>query len=466
MKIIIAGAGAVGSHLAQLLSKDNHDIVIIDESQQKTDALTANGNCDLMVFNAPPSNISILKEAGTQHANLFIAVTPDESRNLTCCMIAHTLGAKKTVARVDNPEYVEPQNMEIFKNMGVDSIIYPESLAAKEILQAMHHSWVRQYWEVHNGALVMLGIKLRETAQILNVPLKDLCPAESPYHIVAIKRDDTTLIPSGDTCLELGDIAYFMTTKKYISYIRELVGKEHYADVRDTMVMGGGPTTIRVALGKPDWINMKVIEENTAVCHHLNDMLENDDVIVLNADARDTTVLAEEGLGSCQAFAALSPDTESNVLACLAAKRMGVRKTIAMVENLDYVSMAEKLDIGSIINKKTIAASHIYQMLLDADVASVKCLTISNAEVAEFIASEDSPICKKLVRELKFPQGVTLGGLVRGNVGMAINGNTQILPGDSVVVFAIDSQIKKIDKFFRKQDDGIVAKILKGFAPL
>ena len=460
MKIIIAGAGAVGSHLAQLLSKDDQDIVVIDESQAKTDALTDSGNYDLMSINLPPTNIAAMKEAGVQHANIFIAVTPDESRNLTCCMLAHTLGAKKTVARVDNAEYVKPQYLEIFRSMGIDSLIYPEVLAAEEVLEGLKHSWVRQYWEIHDGALIMMGIKLRDTARIFDVPLRDLCPPDAPYHIVTVKRDNQTIIPGGNDVLQLGDIAYFVTTRKNTALIRRLVGKEEYPDVKSVMVMGGGRISVNMAHHKPDWLQMKIVEQNEDRCHQLNDLLENDDIMVIHGDGRDTGTLVEEGIKKCQAFAALTPETETNILACLAAKRLGVRKTVALVENMDYVDMAEKLDIGTIINKKTIAASHIYQMMLDADVATMKSLTIANADVAEFVAQEGAPITEKMIRELRFPQGVTLGGLIRDKVGMPINGSTQIQPGDSVVVFAIDGLIKKMDCFFRKPEGNLISRLI------
>lgn len=451
MKIIIAGAGAVGTHLAMLLSKENQDIVLVDENPDKTAALNNSGEYDLLTLNVPPTSISGLKEAGVPHADLFIAVTPDETRNITCCLLAHTLGAKKTVARVDNSEYMTPQHLETFKQMGIDSLIYPEMLAAQEILESLKRSWVRQYWEIGNGALIMLGVKLRKSARILNIPLKELCrPAETPYHVVAIKRGDTTIIPGGNDVLELGDIAYFMTTKKHVNTIREQAGKEQYADVRNVMVMGGGKTAYHVALRKPDHISMKVIEKDEELCRKLNELIDNDGVSIIQGDARDTRLLVDEGVRDMEAFVALSSETESNILACLAAKRMGVYKTVAMVENMDYVSMAEKLDIGTIINKKMIAASHIYQMMLNTDVASVKCLTIANADVSEFIVSEGSIVTQHSIRELHLPTGVTLGGMIRNGVGAPIYGNTILQPGDTVVLFSMSGLIKKMDRYFCK----------------
>ena len=199
MKIIIAGAGSVGKHLAELLSKENQDIVVMDENPEKTESLSSS-DCDLMTLNASPTSIVGLKEAGTPQADLFIAVTPSETKNLTCCVLARSLGAKKTVARIDNSEYLVPANRQFFTSLGIDSLIYPETLAAVEIIEGLKRSWARQYWEVHGGALVMLGVKLREEAkELYGKELKDLCGPTAPYHIVAVKRDEQTIIPRGDT---------------------------------------------------------------------------------------------------------------------------------------------------------------------------------------------------------------------------------------------------------------------------
>ena len=301
---------------------------------------------------------------------------------------------------------------------------------------------------------------MREGARIFDIPLRELCPPDAPYHIVTIKRDDQTIIPGGADVLQLGDIAYFVTTRKHTSLIRELVGKEDYPDVKRVMIMGGGRISVQLARKKPDWLSMKIVERNEERCYQLNELLENDDIVVIHGDGRDTGTLVDEGIRKYQAFAALTPETETNILACLAAKRLGVRKTVALVENMDYVNMAEKLDIGTIINKKAIAASHIHQLMLNADVTTMKSLTIANADVAEFVAQEGAPITGKLIREQRFPHGVSLGGLIREGIGMSVNGNTRIQAGDSVVVFATDGQIKKMDCFFRKPGDNIVSKLI------
>lgn len=447
MKIIIAGAYAIGTHLAKLLARTNQDVVLIDEDEERLTNVSS--DYDLMTMHASPTSVNTLKDAGVGSADLFIAVTQDENLNMNSCILAHALGAKRTVARMDNYEYATPEYREFFKKLGVDSLIYPEILAARDITNGLKMSWVRQRWDVHDGALVMLGIKQRETSQILDKPLKELCGPQDPYHVVAIKRGSETIIPTGDTTLKLYDLVYFMTTKNYIPYIRKIVGKEHYVDVKNVMVMGGGKTAIRAAMTIPEYMDVKIIESDERQCERLNELLDTDHIMVINGDGRDISLLMEESIKNTQAFVALTGNAETNILACLTAKRLGVRKTVAMVENLDYVNMAESLDIGTIVNKKALAASYIYQMMLDADVQNIRFLMSANADVGEFIAQPGSKVTKKKVFELGLPKGATIGGLVRQGVGHLVSGGTQIEAGDTVVVFCYDINMSKIEKYFK-----------------
>ena len=445
MKIIIAGAGNVGTHLAKLLSRERQDIILMDDDEEKLSTLS--NNFDLMTVTTSPSSISGLKEVGVKEADLFIAVTPDESRNMTACMLAHNLGAMKTVARIDNYEYLLPKNKEFFQKLGVDSLIYPEMLAAKEIVSSMRMSWVRQWWEFCGGALILIGAKMREKAEILDIPLYQLGSPNIPYHVVAIKRGTETIIPRGDDAIKLNDIVYFTTTRKYIPYLRKIAGKEDYADVRNVMIMGGSRIAVRTAQYVPDYMQVKIVDNDLNRCNRLTELLD-DRTMIINGDGRDMDLLIEEGLKNTEAFVALTGNSETNILACLAAKRMGVNKTVAEVENIDYIGMAESLDIGTVINKKMIAASHIYQMMLDADVSNVKCLTFANADVAEFTVKADSKITKHLIKDLGLPKGTTIGGMIRNGEGILVTGDTLVRAGDHVVVFCLSMMIKKIEKYF------------------
>lgn len=444
MKIIIAGAGAVGTHLAKLLANEKQDIVLIDESMDKLSRLES--TFDLLTFQGSPVSMTSLRNAGVGSADLFVAVTPEESKNITACILAHSLGARKTVARIDNAEYLQSHNKEFFKGLGVDSLIYPEMLAAQEIADSLHLSWIRQWWEFCDGALVMLGVKVRDGSQLVGVPFMEL-KKDEPYHVVAIKRGPKTIIPTGSDSIHSGDLVYFMATKKAIEYIRRITDKEAYQKVKNVLIMGGSRIAVNAARLICDEMSVKIIENDLDRCEWLTDKLPSN-VMVINGDGRDRELLISEGIDNTQAFVALTDNSETNILTCLATKQFGMLKTIAEVENIDFIGMAENLDIGNVINKKKIAASTIYQMLLDADVDNVKSLTFANADVAEFTVSEKARITKAPVKDLELPHGATIGGLIRNHEGMLVNGNTVIQPGDHVVVFCLDSMIKKLEKYF------------------
>lgn len=444
MKIIIAGAGAVGTHLAKLLAGEQQDIVLIDESAEKLSKLES--NFDLLTLEAKPTSLGNLKDAGVGSADLFVAVTPEESRNVLACILAHSLGARKTVARIDNYEYLSPKNKEYFRSLGVDALIYPELLAGREIADSLRKSWIRQWWEFAGGALVMLGVKVRAGSQLLNIPFMEL-KKEEPYHIVAIKRGTETIIPKGSDCIMENDLVYFMAARGSIDYIRRITGKEAYQKIKNVLIMGGSRIAVNAARLMHDDMTVKIIESDRARCEWLTEMLPSD-VMVIHGDGRDRDLLLSEGIDSAQAFVALTDNAETNILTCVSSKQFANMKTIAEVENIDFIRMAESFDIAGIINKKKIAASTIYQMLLDADVNNVKSLTFADADVAEFTVSEKARVTKCLVKDLDLPYGATIGGLVRKKEGMLVNGNTQILPGDHVVVFCLGSMIKKLEKYF------------------
>lgn len=442
MRIIIAGAGAVGTHLAKLLSKEEQDIILMDTDEEKLEELAS---YNLMTITGSPTSIKDLKEAGVKNSDLFIAVTPYESQNINACMLAANLGAAKTLARIDNYEYLQEENKEFFKKLGVDELIYPEMLAAQEIVTALKKTWVRQWFELCGGALILIAVKIRDNALIVNHRLSELAGGNDFYHIAAIKRKDTIIIPKGTDKILSGDLVYFTTTKEHISDIRILAGKEE-VEIRKIMIMGGSRIAIRTADYVPDSMHVKIIETDREKSLKLVERIEDADIIL--GDGRDPELLKEEGISEVDAFIALTDSSETNILACLTAKGFGVAKTVAEVENLSYISMAEGLNIGSVINKKLIAASRIYQLLLAADVSNVKCLTLANAEVAELIAKPGSRITQVPVKDLSLPKDLTIGGLIRNGVGMMVNGNTQIMPYDHVVVFCLDTAIRKIEKLF------------------
>ena len=460
MKIIIAGAGAVGTHLARMLSNDNQDVTLIDADETRLSRL---GNeLDIMTLTRQPASISGLKEAEVHKADLFIAVTPNESENLTCAMLAKQLGARNTVARVDNYEYMKPENLELFKKMGIESLIYPELLAAEDIAASSRYSWVRQMWEFNGGDLLMLSVKMHDANpiyekeisnkdnQLVGYTLKDIGRQHGHnFHVVAIKRNGETISPNGDEKILPRDLVFFMTTKDKLDEIRHLTGKDDYPAVNNSLIIGGGKLSVR-ASWKLNEIhnNVKIIETDRQRTEELQ-ALVSPDTMILEGEGYDVDLLNDEGYNTMEAIIALTDNDQANILACVAARRRGIRKTIAQVENLDYFDMADDLDIGTVINKKMIAASHIYRMLLKGDVNNVKMLTIGNADVAEFVVKPHSKMTKKIIMEQNLPRGVNIGGMSRDGKSMLVGGRTQLQAGDKVVVFCTGNTLRKLDKFFK-----------------
>lgn len=443
MRIIIAGAGEVGTHLAKMLSNEDQDIILLDNDQEALDLIDSNYN--LMTRNGSSSSITALHEIGIHNTDLFIAVTPFETKNITSCAIAKKMGAKKTVARIDNSEFIAPNNKKLLESLGVDYLIYPENLAAREIELALKHTWARYWGELHGGELLIIGVKLRDNSRIVNCKLKDLPVTGHNFHVVAIKRNQETVIPGGNDVILPDDIVYFITTASYIDEVRELCGKVKRT-IKNLVIVGGSRICARFALTCQDQYDIKIIDNNRERCEELATLLPECEII--HGDGRDIEVLREASVFKYDAFLALTSSSEINILSCLTAKEFDVPKTIAEVENVQFAGQAEKLNIGKIINKKFLASSRIFQILLDADEHNSKCLAIADAEVADILVKKGAKITKAPVKNLHLPYGMTIGALTRNGACSLVNGDTKIQEGDYVAVFCLSGSLHKIEKWF------------------
>lgn len=443
MRILIVGAGEVGSHLATLLSREAQDIVLVDRDPEKLDPLDSRYN--LLTICGSPTSFATLREAQAGKCDLFVAVTPFETDNITACIIAKEMGAKRTVARIDNFEYMMDDHKNIFRSHGVDSVIYPEYYAAKEIIIGLNHSWVRHWFEMWNGELILIGVKLRENASIAGMTLREFSAAGHNFHVSAIKRHHDTIIPRGDDTLLPGDIVFFMTRQGHVDELRDLCGKS-VATIRNVMILGGGRIAGRLCSMLGDKYKLKIIDPDHDVCRKLAERCPAADVVC--GDARDNDMLIEEGIRHTDAFLALSESSESNILACLTAKELGVKKTIAEVENIRYIGEAEALNIGTIVNKKLLAAGAIFQRMLDQDSSNSKCMALADAEVAEIEVKPGSKITRAAVKDLRLSHDMTLAGLIRDGKGHLVSGDTVIRGGDRVVVFCLSGAIHKFEKLF------------------
>ena len=442
MRIVIAGAGEVGTHLAKMLSNEEQDIIVMDVDTKKLEPLE---NYNLLTHQGSAISFSDLNAIKTGVCDLFIAVTKSEARNILSCSMAKKLGAKKTVARIDNDEFFNENWREHFTRLGIDHLIYPEMLAAKEIASALKRTWARNWFELFDGELIVVGVKIRSNAAIINHMLKDLSHISSSLHVSAIKRNREIIIPRGEDRVRENDIVYIATTRDHIDEVREVCGKVQ-TPVDNVLIVGGNDIAEQLIkkLGKS--VDIKIIEQDADRCEELAQRYPNCNLV--QGDLRDTELNEEESVSNYDAFISLGENSAVNMMSCMIAKTNGVPKTIAQVEDIQFINEAEALNIGTIVNKKLLASSRIYQILIDADEDNARCLALSDAEVAEVIVQEGDKVTRADVKDLKLSRDFTIAGLVRDGKGMLVGGNTRIQAGDHVVVFCLQGAIHKLDKYF------------------
>ncbi len=446
MKIIIAGAGEVGSYLAKMLYSVDHDIIVIDSDLENLKRISS--HYDVMTIQGSATSINTLKESDIRRTDLLIAVTPIEEVNMTAAVLAKKLGAKKVIARINNQEYLEDLNRRFIFQMGIDSIVYPEILASKEIVALLKQSGTNKRFEFSSGQLSLYVLRLDKNAPILGKTLIEAAKDNEPfdYRTVAIIRNSETIIPHGHTRFKAGDQIYVVTNKEGIEQLIKYSGKEHFA-IKNIMILGGSRIGKKVALDVEDKYNVKLLEINKEKSNELANLL--DKTLVVNSDGTNIDVLIEEGISDMDAFIAVTGNSEANILSCILAKKYGVKKTIAEVENLDYIQIADSMGVDSIVNKKLIAASHIFSFTMSAEVPTVQCLTGTNAEALELIVHENSAMTKKPLKLIKFPDDAIIGGIIRGNSSFIAKGDTLFYPNDKVIVFSLPNALKKVNQLFQ-----------------
>ena len=455
MKIIIEGAGQVGSHLAKMLSQEGSEITVIDNDPERIRGLMT--TADVAAIQGPPSKVELLTEAGCSNADLFIAVNPtmNQSVNIVSALLAKKLGAKRVIARIDDESYLAPENKLLFKDMGMDMMFFPEKSASEEILDMLRHSAATDSMDFARGKLQLAVFKLDDDSPLLDMNVKEFAHAmkeknaDHDFRIVAIARGGKTIIPSFDTTFKAYDYLYIITVRDSMPGLVKFLGKDKI-DVRRVMILGGSeigqmvPT--RLVGQKLD--DIKIIDIDAAKCRRLSEILP-DEVSVVSGDVRNTDFLQEEDIRSYQAVLAVTGNDETNILTCVVAKKLGVPRVIAQVENLEYVRLAEEMGVDSVVNKKLVIASRIFKFTLSDKVRSVRYMSGTDAEVLEYTAAPGSKITKKTLKETDFPANAIIGGIIRGGESFIAVGHTQIEPYDRVAVFALPDAVKDVDKMFR-----------------
>lgn len=446
MNIVIAGDGEVGLHLAQLLADEHHNITFINPNKEN---LSFIGNhADIMPVVGSSISIDVLEEAGIKGVDLLIAVLHDEAINLLTAILGKKLGAKKTIARISNVEFMSEKNRAILEEKGVDILINPEQVVSNEVVQLLKQTAATEIFEFSGGKLQLFLIKLDKYALVVNKTLTQLATdyPNLDFRAVAIHRNGKTIIPTGNDSFQENDLAYVITKPGGVKLLLELGGKQNF-DIKDIMLIGGGRIGRMTASKLQEKMNIKLFENDNKRANLLTNDLE--DTLIINGDARDMELLEDEGIRDMDAFIAVTNHTETNILTCLHAKSLGVKKTIALVENIEYIDIAQNIGIDTIINKKLTTASVINLHTMEGKVTTVKCLSGINADVIELVAMPKSAVIKKPLKKLSMPKGSIIGGIIRDDESFIAVGDFQLQAGDKAVVFALPEAIHKINKLFK-----------------
>ncbi|WP_055446791.1 Trk system potassium transporter TrkA [Lacinutrix mariniflava] len=448
MKIIIAGAGEVGFHLAKLLSYESQEITLIDTNKESLSY--ADNHLDIKVLKGDATSIAILKDARVENSDLVIAVTASETTNITVCVLAKQLGSKRTIARISNTEFITHKDEVGFTRLGIDELISPEALAASEIQLLLSRSAFNESYEFEDGALAMVSLNLARTASFVGKSVKEAAKYFPEIHFVpiAIQRFGTqyTIIPRGDTLFKEGDTVVFITCAGGGEELCKMTGKAN-STIKDVMILGGSKIGYKAARDlSAKQFKVKLIEKNRDIAIDLADELEK--VLVINGDGRNVELLEEENIGDMDAFISVTGNSETNIMSCLVAKSKGVKKTIALVENMDYFELSQSIGIDTLVNKKLLAANNIFRYIRKGEVVAMTKLNNMNAELLEFRVKRDSKICNQQIKDVAFPRSAIIGGVIRDGKGLIALGGFKIEEGDYIVVCCLPRSIKQVEKLF------------------
>lgn len=435
----------MGSHLAKMLSGNGHDITIVDKDPKALDVVGS--LADIITIEGDSTAFATLRKASVRKCDLFIAVNHEENDNIVAATLAKQLGAKKSIARIDNEEYLEPNNKEIFIEMGIDYLFYPEKVAASEVINLLGHTSTTEYVDFSSGKLSLVVFRLDPTSSLIGRKLSGFSEEEGllAYRTVAITRSGQTIIPRPDECFMDGDTVYVIARQDAVREVMEFSGQSSI-EIKNMMILGGSRIGIQIAAALQDDVNVKLVDYSADWAYRLAEVLER--TLIINEDGRNTEAMMEEGLSNMDAFVAVTGRSETNILTAMLAKRLGVKKVIAEVENMNYINLAESIGIDTIINKKLVTASNIFRFTMSTDVQAIKCLTGSDAEVLEFIVKPNSPATKSRIRDMDFPDDAIIGGIVRGDKVFIAVGNTEINAYDRVVVFAMRGSVGRVGYYF------------------
>ena len=446
MKIIIAGAGDLGSHLAKLLSSESHDIYLLDQNEERLNTISS--QIDVFTIAGDAKSVEIMEQKLISSCDLLIAVTSSEETNMLICILGKKLGAKRTIARINDVNIIKENKEHFYNELGIDTLISPTYLASLEIQRLVNQSAFTDDIEFDNGKLTVFGISLSENSNLINKTVResaDLNPNLS-FKPLALHRDDLTLIVNGETVLKENDIVYFISLKESIPNIIKLCGKNNFK-IKDVMIIGGSRIGINTAELLENDFRVTLVEKDKVTCQQMANTLKK--TLIINIDGHDVKMLEEEGLTEIDALISVTADSEMNIMTSLVGKSHGIKKTIARIENFDYINLSQSIGIDTLINKKIIAADNIFKFVRKGNVSLVANLHGTDAEIIEFIVKDGSKITKSPINKLNFPNSSKIAGVIRNGIPIIPFGDFHLKENDKTIVFSLTESIQKIEKFFQ-----------------
>ena len=446
MKIIIAGAGDVGSHLAKLLSSEFHDIYLIDKNEERLNSISS--QFDVFTIPGDAKSVEIMEQKLISTCDLLIAVTSSEETNMLICILGRKLGAKHTIARINDDNIIKENKEHFYNDLGINTLISPTHLASLEIKRLIHQSAFTDDIEFEQGKLTVFGISLSGNSILINKTVResaDLNP-NLTFKPLALHRDNLTLLVSGETILKENDIVYFISLKESIDNIIKICGK-HKFKVKDIMIIGGSRIGLNTAELLEKDFRVTLVEKDKKRCEEMASTLKS--TLVVNINGHDVKMLEEEGLTETDALVSVTADSEMNIMTSLVGKSHGIKKTIARIENFDYINLSQSIGVDTLINKKIIAADNIFKFVRKGNVSSVANLHGTDAEIIEFIVKSGTKITKKPLNHLNFPNLSKIAGVIRDGNPIIPFGDFQLQENDQTIVFSLTESIKKIEEFFQ-----------------
>lgn len=446
MNILIIGAGEVGFHLTKKLSAEKHNITILEKDPNQ--AHRAEEQLDARVVIGSGSSYEDLKVAKIDQIEIIVALSNIDEVNLLACHYAKKLNIPHKIARVRNPEFVEPNFILSKEELGVDMLIHPEKETANAIVRLIKQSSATDIVEFSGGQIQLMGIRLERNSSILNRQLKEIWAEHRNLaaRIVAINRKERTIIPGGNDILIAGDQVFIICDKKSISQVVQITGKENVI-IQNIMILGGGLIGLYVARQLEDDMNIKIIESRSDKSEEIADFLKK--ALVIHGDGTDMDLLAVEGIIDMDSFIAVTGDDETNIISTLMARHLRVPRTIALVNKTEYLPITPTIGMDAVVSKKLLTVNAILRFIQKSTLERIASIPGIEAEIIEIIAQNHSKITKKPLKNVQFPHFAIVGAVQRNKEVLIPTGDTQIKSGDRVVIFTIPNALSAVEKLFK-----------------